>query len=824
MARGSSVSRRSQAIFVALLLLVLVAFGLRLVYASQISLYIDEFTSIWAGKLILQRGLPLTPAGVIYHRGILFSYVEALAGLLFGFGEMASRMPSVFISCVAVTCLYLVGRRMLSDSSGLLAAAFLTFVPLAMVWGGRARMYSLLQLLSLLTVYSAFEAVMGRQRRRYEYLFVLSFFGAVFSQEQAVLLYPALVVAILALGQWRWFVQRRTLMVNALCWLTILGRYVLDQVGRPTQWELVQTSGTSSAQAESLIGGLRAYLSFFLHPDQVLLTALCIVAFAHALLAIGRGRKNLDQAQKRWLRSVGFLYVVLVVIVAEMLVAGGERWSDARYFFMVLPLFVLIASSGLDRTVVSVRGLAERAGSGRLSGVASGPVLYSLVVLVGLAYLPGIHAVLSRQIEGHDRAMRYLADQWREGDVILMASPPVCAVYLDHCDYYAMQKGYEGFIIDRDGESVDVWTGTPLLNTVEGLREVLRGNERVWFVVDGWRLATRYELDFLQVVAEQLDVVHEVQGVKILLSRGYTDVPAPVVHSSLAANLEDRVALVGYDLDAVSVDPGEKLCLTLYWRATAPLDEEYTVFVHLLSRDGSVVGQDDSAPVSGLYPTIYWQEGQIVGDRHCLEVHQGLHEDRYLLETGMYQPGTRKRLEVVDTSGTPVDNRIAVDYVLVGDPQGPAPQPQHHIGANLGGELRLLGYEVGRGLAAGDEGVFQVEPRGIIPVTVYWQAVASMERDYTVFLHLVDPQGKIWGQADGQPDRGFYPTSFWDMGEVVLDRHEVPVDALAPAGDYALIAGVYAWDTGDRLPVVDELGQIENDMIVLGEIRVEKGW
>ncbi|NIN65368.1 MAG: hypothetical protein GTO63_11850 [Anaerolineae bacterium] len=820
MAQGSSLSRRSPAVFVALLLLVLAAFGLRLVYASRISPYIDEFTSIWAGKLILQRGLPLTPAEVIYHRGILFSYVEGLSGLLFGFSETASRMPSVFIACVTVACLYLVGRRMLSDRSGLFAAAFLTFYPLAIVWGGRARMYSLLQLLSVLAVYSLFEAVIGRKRQLYEYLFVLCFFGAVFSQEQAVLLYPALVVALLVLGQWRWFLQLRTLLVNALCWLTILGRYLLDQIGRPTQWELVQGAGTSSGLPESLMGGLRAYLFFFLHPDQVLLTSLCIAALAYAIVAIARGRKNLDRVEERWLRSLAFLYVVLLVVVVEMLVAGGERWSEARYFLMVLPLLMLIASSGLDRTVVSVRGLAERAGSGRLSGIASGAAPYSLVVLTGLAYLPGIHAVVSRQIEGHDRAMRYLVDQWREGDVILMASPPVCAVYLDHCDYYAMQKGYEGYVIDREGESVDVWTGTPLLNTVEELREVLRGNERVWFVVDGWRLATRYELDFLQVVAEQMDVVHEVQGVKILLSRGYALLPAPVVHGSLAANLEDRVALVGYDLDAVSVGPGDKLCLTLYWRAIAPLAEEYTVFVHMLGREGSVVGQADSAPLSGLYPTLYWQEGQIVPDRHCLEVHQGLHEDRYLLETGIYQPGTRKRLEVLDASGTPVANRIAVDFVRVGDDQGPAPQPRHQIGADLGGELRLLGYEVGRGLAAGDEGILDVEPGGMIPVTLYWQGVASMDRNYTVFLHVVDRQGQIWGQADGQPDRGFYPTSFWDVGEVVADIHEIHVDASTPEGDYGLLGGVYVWDTGERLHVLDEAGQPEGDSVLLGPVRV----
>ncbi len=821
MAQGSSLSRRSPAVFVALLLLCLAAFGLRLVYASRISPYIDEFTSIWAGKLILQRGLPLTPAGVIYHRGILFSYVEGLSGLLFGFGEMASRMPSVFIACVTVACLYLVGRRMLSDSSGLFAAAFLTFFPLAIVWGGRARMYSLLQLLSMLAVYSLFEAVLGRKRQLYEYLFVLCFFGAVFSQEQAVLLYPALVVAILALGQWRWFLQRRTLLVNALCWFTILGRYLLDQIGRPTQWELVQGAGTSSGQVESLMGGLRAYLSFFLHPDQVLLTALCILAFAHALLAITRDRKNLDQVEERWLRSVAFLYVVLLVIVAEMLVAGGERWSEARYFIMVLPFLVLIASSGLDRTVVSVRGLAERAGSGRLSGIASGAALYSLVVLIGLAHLPGMHAVVSRQIEGHDRAMRYVMDQWREGDVILMASPPVCAVYLDHCDYYAIQRWYEGYVVDREGESVDVWTGTPLLNTVEGLREVLRENERVWFVVDGWRLATRYELDFLQIVAEQMDTVEEVQGVKILLSDQYAPPRTPAVSRRVAVNIEDQVALVRYDLETDSVYPEDEVCATFYWEALEPLDESYTVFVHLVSRSGSIVGQHDGIPMAGLYPTVYWEEGQEVPDRHCLVPYGDLPEDRYLLEVGMYVPETAQRLEVIGGDGAPIGNHTVLDYLWIGTDAEDVGPPAHAVGANLGAQVLLLGYEVGDDSSTSGRAIPLLQPGASVTLTLHWQALASMETDFTVFVHLVDRDGQIWGQSDSQPDHGFYPTSFWDAGEVVVDDHDILLDASIPAGEYRLEAGMYLSSTGERLLAVGEQGQVFYEEVLLTAVQVE---
>lgn len=826
MSQGSTLSRRSSVAFILVLLLIFLSFGLRLVYVTRISLYIDEFTSVWAGKLILQRGLPLTPAGVIYHRGILFSYVVAFSQLLFGVGAEASRMASVFIACVTVPCLYLAGKRMFSDRNGLLAAAFLSFAPQAVVWGGRVRMYALLQLLSLLAVFFLYVAVVRSRRAPYQYLFVICFCAAIFAQEQAILLYPAMLVAVVALGRWRWFLERGGLLANAVCCLAIFGRYLLDQVGRPTQFELVQDAGQSSGLIGNLVSGFRAYVSFFLHPHQLLLTVLCTVALVYGLWAVRRGGKRLAPGGDSWLQSLAFCYLVLLVTVLEMLVAGGERWSDARYFFMVLPLLMLGAAAGLDRTVALMEGWTRTARASGLSGETaesvSWPIALSLVGLVAIAYVPGVNGVLSRQIEGHDRAMEYVKDRWREGDVILMASPPVCAVYLGHCDYYAIQKGYEGYIVDVHGESVDVWTGSPLLDSVDQLRDVLREHDRVWLVVDGWRLATRYELDFLQLIAEQMDLLREVQGVKILLSNAYAPLPRPAVRRSLAVNLENKVTLVGYDLQREFVEPEERVCLTLYWRASARLTEEYTVFVHLVSREGSLVGQDDAAPMSGLYPTTYWQEDQTIPDRHCFVAHGDLAADRYLLEVGMYHPQSAERLEVVDTAGRPVANRVVLDYVRVESRQESIPEGAHEVRTDFGGQLLLQGYDLGTGLSASDRPVLTARPGAEIPTTLYWKALASMDTDFTVFLHIVDQEGHIWGQADGQPDRGFYPTSFWDVGETVADQHAIPLDTLTPEGDYELVAGAYNAATGERLPVMGTPGRISDDKVFLGVIRVEK--
>lgn len=394
MSRASSHSRRSRVLLmISILCFILVAFGLRLLYVTRISLYIDEFTSIWAARLILQRGLPLTPASVIYHRGILFSYVEALSTLLFGSSEEASRLPSVFIAGVAVSCLYLVGRRMFSQRSALIAAAFLSFAPQAVVWGGRARMYALLQLLVLLAVYYLYAGVVESKRGMYPCLFVVCFVAAIFTQEQAILLYPALLVAVAALGRWRWFTQRSGILTNVACCLAILSRYLLDRVGRPTQFELVQTAGLSSEPIAGLLSALRAYLSFFSHPDQMLLSILWILGSIYALRAIARPGNSLGSRDKRWLESLGFLYVVFTLTVLEMLLAGGAPWSDPRYFFMVLPLFILGASATLERTLVLIW---ERLPGARaeLTGSLPWPVMGSVLGVIAVVYLPGVNLSL----------------------------------------------------------------------------------------------------------------------------------------------------------------------------------------------------------------------------------------------------------------------------------------------------------------------------------------------------------------------------------------------------------------------------------------------
>jgi 4-amino-4-deoxy-L-arabinose transferase-like glycosyltransferase len=102
-----------------------------------------------------------------------------------------------------------------------------------------------------------------------------------------------------------------------------------------------------------------------------------------------------------------------------------------------------------------------------------------------------------------------------------------------------------------------------------------------------------------------------------------------------------------------------------------------------------------------------------------------------------------------------------------------------------------------------------------VPLTLVWHAEHPPSMAYTVFTHLVGPDGALWGQWDNPPVWSTYPTNEWTTGEVVFDQYLIPVDGGAPAGDYHLQIGLYDPATGERLSVVDDHGQPIGDHIRL---------
>jgi hypothetical protein len=136
---------------------------------------------------------------------------------------------------------------------------------------------------------------------------------------------------------------------------------------------------------------------------------------------------------------------------------------------------------------------------------------------------------------------------------------------------------------------------------------------------------------------------------------------------------------------------------------------------------------------------------------------------------------------------------------------------QHTVAANLDNKALLIGY----GLVAQE-----IEAGGTLRLTLYWQALAEMDRRYTVFVHLLDADNRIVAQMDSEPLGGAHPTTEWQLGEIVRDSYGLLIAPDTPPGEYLLEVGMYYLPTLERLPVLDASGGVEDDRVVLGRIVV----
>ncbi len=78
---------------------------------------------------------------------------------------------------------------------------------------------------------------------------------------------------------------------------------------------------------------------------------------------------------------------------------------------------------------------------------------------------------------------------------------------------------------------------------------------------------------------------------------------------------------------------------------------------------------------------------------------------------------------------------------------------------------------------------------GEIALTLWWRASQPVDASYTVFVHLLDAEGKLVYGHDEQPCRGRCPTTTWRPGEIIRDEHLIAPDL--PPGDYRLELGLY---------------------------------
>lgn len=253
--------------------------------------------------------------------------------------------------------------------------------------------------------------------------------------------------------------------------------------------------------------------------------------------------------------------------------------------------------------------------------------------------------------------------------------------------------------------------------------------------------------------------------------------PVPIGSVARIVGWEFEEQIVRPLTDSGSVD------LVVYWQAMAPDGGDYISFAHALGRDLEVVGKINRRPACGMVPTDMWQPGEVWRDPYHIRVMgEARAPSRLRVEVGLYDAGASETLGVV---------RIGEAKLA---PPESAPEIENPMGVELDDGITFRGYDLTPARASAGE---------TITVRLYWAAREAPSTDYQVFVHLLGGDPQPVAQGDGPPLNGYYPTTMWAAGEVLVDLHSVSLPADLPEGQYRLAVGMYHLETMQRLPRLD---------------------
>jgi hypothetical protein len=107
----------------------------------------------------------------------------------------------------------------------------------------------------------------------------------------------------------------------------------------------------------------------------------------------------------------------------------------------------------------------------------------------------------------------------------------------------------------------------------------------------------------------------------------------------------------------------EQIDVTLHWHTRDAPQRALTIFVHLYDAAGALIAQHDGPPAQNYVPTLLWQPGDVVYDRHTLALPVSLAAGAYTLAVGMYDSLTGERLPATAGGAALPDNIYKLEQV-----------------------------------------------------------------------------------------------------------------------------------------------------------------
>jgi hypothetical protein len=147
--------------------------------------------------------------------------------------------------------------------------------------------------------------------------------------------------------------------------------------------------------------------------------------------------------------------------------------------------------------------------------------------------------------------------------------------------------------------------------------------------------------------------------------------------------------------------------------------------------------------------------------------------------------------------------------------------PMEPLAVRFGDDLALTGVRVDLSPSGVADAASVLHGGEHLSISLGWRLLQETQREYTVFLQLIDANAVKAGQRDVMPACNAGETTEWRADKEIIGFYRLAVDSDPPPGVYSLIVGIYDAVNQERLNVYNKDGVLLGDAVKLRDIRIE---
>ena len=112
--------------------------------------------------------------------------------------------------------------------------------------------------------------------------------------------------------------------------------------------------------------------------------------------------------------------------------------------------------------------------------------------------------------------------------------------------------------------------------------------------------------------------------------------PPKNIQHRLNVRLEDKVVLLGYNLNAKNPKPGSTVDITWFWKVNKKVGPGWRLFTHGVGAKDKLHNFDKPGKVRKNFQPEHWEKGMIVRDRQRLKIPSNWKGDFIEIRTGLW--------------------------------------------------------------------------------------------------------------------------------------------------------------------------------------------